>query len=351
MANRSRHSRRSADPAPRATSARVPHRRAPRTPDEPRPAVSYAAPDEGASRLERKRAAMRRMRQRRRRTAVLTLLLAAAGLVGLDLARDRPRPAGESLNTAATTPIDSPGAARSATRAPAAAIVPGPSDRPTSGPSAAPPAPSGTPTPEVTPAPAATATLPAAVPANGTNAFSYSVGTGPVLGTAGPVRRFRVAVEDGMGLDPAGFAAAAERVLGDPHSWIAAGELRFQRVPKSAEADFTLYLATPGTSEQMCAVGGLDTDGYTSCRLPGQVIINARRWTEAVPNYGAPLGDYQAYAVNHEVGHQLGYGHEDCPAPGAPAPVMEQQTLGLRGCVANSWPYVDGQRYTGPAVP
>ena len=172
-----------------------------------------------------------------------------------------------------------------------------------------------------------------------------------MLGDAGTLRRFHVAVEEGMGITAADFAGAADRVLGDERSWIAGGGLRLQRVPRTATAEFTLYLASAGTSERMCAQGGLDTDRYTSCRLPGRVIINADRWFMAIEGYGAPLSVYQDYVINHEVGHQLGQGHEACTGAGKPAPVMQQQTLGLDGCVANSWPYLGGKRYAGPPVP
>ena len=192
---------------------------------------------------------------------------------------------------------------------------------------------------------------PTPVPRSGPVRFVYAPGQGATGGTAGPLRRYRVAVESGIGEDAATFAAAVDAVLADPRGWTASGQLRLQRVPKSAAADFTIFLATPSASEAMCATAGLHTHRYTSCRLPGQVIINLDRWRDAVLNYGAPAEVYRAYALNHEVGHELGHGHEACPGVGRPAPVMQQQTYALKGCLPNGWPYIDGQRYSGPPVP
>jgi hypothetical protein len=190
-----------------------------------------------------------------------------------------------------------------------------------------------------------------AVVDKGAGTFVAADTQGAVLGHAGTLRQFKVEVENGIGESPDEFAAAVDKVLGDPRSWVASGQFRLQRVPRAAPAEFTIFLASPTTSEAMCRVGGLLTDKYTSCRLTGQVIINDARWLTAVPDYNAPLDVYRGYAINHEVGHQLGHGHEACTGPGRLAPVMQQQTLGLKGCVANPWPFVDGARYAGPPVP
>ena len=192
---------------------------------------------------------------------------------------------------------------------------------------------------------------PADVPDKGTGAFIFADSQGAVLGAAGTLKRFRVAVEDGSGVDPTAFAAAVDATFADPRGWTAGGLWQFQRVPKSAPFDFTVFLATPATSEQVCLGGGLHTQKYTSCRLASQVVLNLARWLHAVPEYGAPVEVYRSFAVNHEVGKELGYRREGCVGPGRQAPVMQQQTLGLKGCLANAWLYLDGVLYSGPPIP
>ncbi|MEV0896465.1 DUF3152 domain-containing protein [Actinoplanes sp. NPDC049802] len=182
--------------------------------------------------------------------------------------------------------------------------------------------------------------------------FKYERDRGPMLGSGGKLYRFRVAVEKIVEGTSAGeFAESIDETLGDERSWINDGRLRLRRVADAGDdVDFTIYLASARTSERMCAAGGLDTEGFTSCRIPGQVIINADRWAGAVPDYQGRLEQYRQYTINHEVGHELGHGHEKCPGEGEKAPVMMQQTFGLKGCTPNSWPYLDGERYSGEPV-
>lgn len=257
-------------------------------------------------------------------TAVRAVLLAAAGVILLGLAL--PWLAG------GTAPPPRP-AVNSAMAAP---VTPSSSSTPSPTPSASP--------------------TQVAVPVAGSGTFRYGVTGGPMLGRAGTVHRYRVAVERESGTDVGAFALAVDAVLGDQRSWIRGG-LRLQRVPAGAAFDFTVYLATPETARRMCAAGGVDIRvggrPYTSCRTTGSVIINLERWRKSTPDYvaaGAPLDLYRAYVVNHEVGHQLGHGHERCPGPGRPAPLMMQQTLGLDGCRPNAWPYLNGRRYAGPLL-
>jgi len=197
--------------------------------------------------------------------------------------------------------------------------------------------------------------LPGGFPVTGPGTFTVHGSPGAVLGRSGALRRFQVAIEHGVPEDLGTFAATIDATLGDPRSWPAGQRVRFQRVGRGSAHDLTIYLVTEATAHRMCAAGGVDIRvggrPYTSCRATGKVIINLSRWRLSAPPYvagGVPLAAYRQYVINHEIGHELGYGHERCPGPGRPAPVMLKQTLGLGGCTANPWPYVDGKRYVGP---
>jgi hypothetical protein len=192
------------------------------------------------------------------------------------------------------------------------------------------------------------------VPTKGTGIFEYATTGGPVRGRSGTLLRYRVAVERGAGEGTDEFAAVVDGALGHAQSWIAGG-VRMQRVARGAPYDFTVHLATRETAGRMCGAGGVDITvrgrPYTSCRVGAGVIINLDRWRLSVDHFVAakvPLALYRDYVVNHEVGHQLGHRHELCPGRGRPAPVMMQQTLDLKGCTANAWPFVNGRRYAGP---
>jgi hypothetical protein len=184
-----------------------------------------------------------------------------------------------------------------------------------------------------------------AYPEQGSGTFEVAAGTSGVIGRSGTLLRFQVAVEEDItGLDRAAVAAFVEETYADPRGWTNGGQWRFQRVGPGQPANFTVYLVTPTTRDALCGQG---RDRFTNCRDGNRVVLNIARWSTGVPGYGAPLVTYRQYAINHETGHRLGEWHELCPGPGQPAPLMQQQTLGLHGCVANAWPYVAGVRYRG----
>jgi hypothetical protein len=187
--------------------------------------------------------------------------------------------------------------------------------------------------------------------ARGPGTYAFAKGQSAVFGTAGTLKTYRVAIETGTPVPIEEFAQRVDQILSDERSWIAGKSIRLQRVSDSSPS-FTVYLVTPGTAQTLCLNGGFDIfwrgEPYTSCRVGGRVLINIARWLKGIPDYGAPIDTYQEYAINHEVGHALRHGHELCPKKGDLSPVMAQQTFGLYGCRAYSWPYLGGTRYAGP---
>ncbi|MDS1272000.1 DUF3152 domain-containing protein [Lipingzhangella sp. LS1_29] len=151
---------------------------------------------------------------------------------------------------------------------------------------------------------------------------------------SGPQQRYLVEVEDGLPGAAGDFARAVQEILGDERSWIGGGDLSLKRVDEEP-VDFRVTLASPETTDELCAP--LRTNGELSCHQGGRAVINQNRWVSGVDHFDDDLEEYRIYVVNHEVGHALGHGHVDCPEQGEPAPVMQQQTLGLQGCEPNGW--------------
>ena len=242
-------------------------------------------------------------------SVALLSLLRASVAVGVALtagcSQDPPTtPAAVSAPTTADAPADAP--ADAAGTAPA----PRPPDRPASA-------------------------SPTAVVESGDGRLVVVPGTGPVSGP-GQATPYVVEVEGGLGIDAAAFAREVDRVLTDPRSWGAAGRRAVRRVDGGAVA-FRVALASPRTTDRLCAP--LETNGYFSCASGDRAVLNLARWQTGARAYDGDLPAYRQYLVNHEVGHTLGRGHEQCPGAGEQAPVMQQQSKGLAGCAPNSWPY------------
>jgi hypothetical protein len=161
----------------------------------------------------------------------------------------------------------------------------------------------------------------------------------------GAVVRYRVDVERGLPLDAELFARAVHTTLNDDRSWGHGGTRTFERV-SSGDVDFAISLASPATTAKWCAKSGLDTTvDNVSCDSAAteRVMINAYRWAQGARTFGGEMLAYRQMLINHEVGHRLGRGHEDCTRQGGLAPVMMQQTkfLATDGvtCRPNAWPF------------
>lgn len=168
----------------------------------------------------------------------------------------------------------------------------------------------------------------------GSGEFDVVPGSVPPPGR-GEVHIVRVEVERGLPVDGERFAGFALATLNDDRSWGHDGAMTFART--DGDAEIVVVLASPDTSALLCDDRG--SRGMLSCRNGPRVVLTFRRWVDATDEYADNVTAYRQYVVNHEVGHALGRGHERCPGPGRLAPAMQQQTLGLKGCAQNPWPY------------
>ena len=141
------------------------------------------------------------------------------------------------------------------------------------------------------------------------------------------------------------FRAKVSETLNDARGWVRAG-LKFVEVTDGQDLNIILSDAVSLEGYNGYCSGSLScTSGFN------EVIINDERWrlgTAETVNGGMSTRDYQNMVLNHEVGHWLGhYQHvEACDVAGGVAPIMLQQSTGLRNCGAfNPWP-LDSELWT-----
>jgi hypothetical protein len=132
----------------------------------------------------------------------------------------------------------------------------------------------------------------------------------------------------------ADFVDVVNATLADARGWTRA---RFVFVPDPTAA-YLVVLAEGEEVDRLCLP--YDTYGEYSCQNGPTVALNADRWRHATTKWTGDLATYRQMVVNHEVGHLLGMKHPkpQCPRRGSPAPIMNQQSTELDGCLPNPWP-------------
>lgn len=156
--------------------------------------------------------------------------------------------------------------------------------------------------------------------------------------------RYCVATNGNVG-SAEGFANTVFRVLDNPQGWPRAGVV-FEETTDRNACEFTITLAESTKLPEYSQGCSVDY----SCRVGENVIINKKRWDEAVEHWfmhGETLSQYRTMVLNHEVGHVLGHIDNEtvCEGEGKKAPLMQEQSMDLRGCTPNAWP-LDNELWT-----
>ncbi|MEV1013789.1 hypothetical protein AB0I89_23850 [Micromonospora sp. NPDC049801] len=133
-----------------------------------------------------------------------------------------------------------------------------------------------------------------------------------------------VEIDQGVGVTHAQVAAEIGRIVNDRRAW---------------HADFdqwTLRIVEPGIGGTQ-GLGGHIGMAYRDDHL---ALITEDAWMTLGPRFakvGGTLADQRAWIVLHELGHLLGYAHQECRGEG-PAPVMRAINYQLGACAYNVWP-------------
>jgi hypothetical protein len=141
--------------------------------------------------------------------------------------------------------------------------------------------------------------------------------------------KYQVVVDEDVDYPLEKFRELVQIYLADPNGWESKG-YKFVYSPKG---DVVVHLSSQHTMKTSGCF-----DAKLSCaEMNGKHMkINEFRWRNGAPKTKLPLEEYRQYVISHEMGHILGNDHKKCPYPGAPAPIMMQQTQGIGKCSPNT---------------
>ncbi|WP_369691143.1 DUF3152 domain-containing protein [Nocardia altamirensis] len=199
---------------------------------------------------------------------------------------------------------------------------------------------------------------------SGTGSWHVVPGGTAQVGTGtDTVFRYTVEIEDGVDTTAFGgdqsVAKLVDSTLANPKSWTQDQKFAFRRVDQG-DTEFRISLTSRKTSREAC---GFEIPIDSSCYNAdlGRVVLSEVRWVRGAIAFEGDIGSYRQYQINHEVGHAIGYHqHQPCETDGGLAPVMMQQTFGIKNndiaalepggavpmdgkrCRFNPWPYPRG---------
>ena len=140
---------------------------------------------------------------------------------------------------------------------------------------------------------------------------------------------YRVVIDPDVDFSLADFRRDVAFCLADPNGWESKG---YRFVEAKGRPRVLIHLSSvKGLRDAGC-------DSRLSCAIMNgnQLWVNEDLWRHGTARSGQDLDGYRQYVISHEMGHILGRDHAKCPGKGLPAPIMLQQTLGLRGCLPNT---------------
>lgn len=126
------------------------------------------------------------------------------------------------------------------------------------------------------------------------------------------------------------------RILNDPKAW----GVPFQHVEATKNHEIVIHKLSKSKINALFP-NEKHLHGLSVCdsrENPIRIYFSAENW-DSVPLASGytDIMRYRTYLVLHEFGHALGHGHESCPSPNTPAPVMMQQTKGTGECYPDPW--------------